>query len=568
MTPEKTRALIRSLTMTILSLLVLCLLAGCGAEHDEGDGHDDHSGHDHGAVEKNADPHAVHDHGEEEKEPEPDPHAGHDHGAAAKKPDPHAGHDHGEEENKVELNAEQKRRIGLKVGAARGAKISFAATFPGETVLNEDRVVHVVPRAPGVVREVRKTLGDTVGKGEVLAMVDSPELGAAKLEFFAKASEVNCCEIELPRAQAIYANTARLLAMLEKSPSVDEIRRSKLGEMGEYRGKLVSAYAEFVVARKAYEREKVLKDKGVSSEGDFLEASGAFKKAQAGYAAARDSAAYATKVALFESARKRQLAELEAVAAEQTLYIKGLSADDVRALRALIPKLSEPGEECKCDDPNCKHGKGPVLALPKIAKDSGLAWYPLRAPFDGAIIEKHITLGERVGDDSEVFTIADLEKVWVRFSVFQKDLPHVKPGQKVRVSGGSGVGDAEGTIAYVAPVMDEKLRAARARIVLDNPDGRWRPGLFVSVRVSTGDHQAAVAVPKSAVQTVDEKTVVFVEEDGGFVPEPVKLGRSDAEHVEIVSGLKPGQRYVTDGAFELKAMIVTKSLDPHAGHGH
>jgi membrane fusion protein, heavy metal efflux system len=550
MIADRIRATTRCGFAVIVSLALACVLVGCG------DAHDEHEGHDHGAV---------------EKKPDPDPHAGHDHsaheGEKSHEEDQPGKTDHAGED-KVTLTAEQKRQIGLKLKTAGGAKIHFSASFPGETVLNADRVAHVVPRAPGVVRKVRKTLGDKVKTGEVLALVDSPELGAAKLEYFSKISEVNCCQIELPRARAIFKNTAKLLALLKKSPSVDEIARSKIGEMGEYRGKLVSAYAEFAVTRKTYEREKALREKGVSSEGDFLAAAGAFKKARAEYMAMRDSVAYEVKVNLFESARSRQLAELEAVAAEQTLYIKGLSTADVKALKDLIPKLAEPGKKCKCDDPNCKDEQGPVLAMPKIAKNGKLAWYPLRAPFDGTIVEKHITLGERVGDDSEVFTIADLRRVWVSFNVFQKDLPYVKTGQKARVSAGRDLASVRGTIVYVAPIIGKESRTVQARIVLDNTDGRWRPGLFVNVHVTMGDHQASVAVPKTAVQTLGEARVVFVEEGGGFVPHPVKLGRSDASQVEIISGLKPGQRYVVSGAFELKAKIITSSLDAHAGHGH
>ena len=75
-------------------------------------------------------------------------------------------------------------------------------------------------------------------------------------------------------------------------------------------------------------------------------------------------------------------------------------------------------------------------------------------------------------------------------------------------------------------------------------------------------------VPAGAVQNIDGETVVFVKESGGFAAERVKTGESDGAMVEVLAGLKPGDEYVTRGAFELKAKIVTSGMDPHAGHGH
>jgi cobalt-zinc-cadmium efflux system membrane fusion protein len=138
----------------------------------------------------------------------------------------------------------------------------------------------------------------------------------------------------------------------------------------------------------------------------------------------------------------------------------------------------------------------------------------------------------------------------------------------VAISAGAGMPHAQGTITYMAPVVDEKTRTALARVVLPNPDGRLRPGLFVSAEIAIGQESAAVVIPKSAVQRMDEESVVFLDKAEGFTPALVSLGRSNQSHVEVLSGLAAGQRYVTKGAFELKAKIVTSGLDAHAGHGH
>lgn len=200
--------------------------------------------------------------------------------------------------------------------------------------------------------------------------------------------------------------------------------------------------------------------------------------------------------------------------------------------------------------------------------DRSLTRYVITAPIDGTVVQKHITLGEKVSDDTEIFTIADLSHVWVDLSVPQKDLVSIKKGQRTLISLGFGTPDAEGKISYVSPMADRKTRTALARVVLPNPDGRWRPGLFVKARISVGEMRLPLVVPKEALQRLENENVVFVEAKGGYEPRHVSVGRADGSNVEILSGLFAGERYVAKGGFELKAVMMTRDLGAHAGHGH
>jgi len=424
------------------------------------------------------------------------------------------------------------------------------------------------------VREVHRTLGERVKLGEILAWIESDELGEAKLVFYDKMAEVGCCKIELPRAKAIFENSNKLLAMLEKEPEQDELRKLAGLEMGEYRGRLLTAYAEYKASKKSHERQRALHGKKISSEKQLLEAEAAFKKAEAELLAAKDTTRYQVLIAYSEAARKRQLAEFEAVAAEQRLRLKGAEDEVIGRLRALVPKMADL-KPCLCDDPNCKEGEFPSV-LDTLSKDRRFAWYALRAPLAGFITEKHLTLGEKVGSEESVFTIADTSTVWVRFGVYLKDIAAVKAGQRARVhltfscvgNGAYPRDDLSGTIAYVSPVADEQTRTVPARIVLENADGALRPGQYVTVHVDIQAKEVPVVIPKSAVQVLDEKQVVFIEDGDGFEAVPVKLGSADRDRVVVTSGLRPGQRYVALGGFELKAKIVTSGLGSHAGHGH
>ena len=198
--------------------------------------------------------------------------------------------------------------------------------------------------------------------------------------------------------------------------------------------------------------------------------------------------------------------------------------------------------------------------------DASYTRFEIRSPQDGTIIEKHITLGENVGTDADVFTIADLSTVWVNLNVYQKDLVRIREGQRAEIEIGHGIPSAAGAIAWIAPRVDEETRTARGRIVLANPDGNFRPGLFVTARVAVGSSAVDIVIPKTALQSFEDQQVVFVRTERGFEPRPVEIGRQNGATVEIIKGLEPGETYAAEGAFTLKAQLSKGAFGD--GHNH
>jgi cobalt-zinc-cadmium efflux system membrane fusion protein len=156
--------------------------------------------------------------------------------------------------------------------------------------------------------------------------------------------------------------------------------------------------------------------------------------------------------------------------------------------------------------------------------------------------------------------------VWVDISVYQKDMPSVHVGQPVIVSAGHELEKAEGRISYISPVVDEGTRTATARVVLPNRDGSWRPGLFVTARIQVDRTEVSLAVPRTALVVLEDRTVIFARHDNGFEPRPVKLGLKGDLNVEIREGLAPGDRYVSRGGFTLKSELLRGQFA--GGHGH
>jgi len=210
---------------------------------------------------------------------------------------------------------------------------------------------------------------------------------------------------------------------------------------------------------------------------------------------------------------------------------------------------------------------GQIVAV--VESNESMNAYSITAPISGWVIERHITPGEYISGESSIFVIADLSTVWVNLAVYAKDADRIKPGLSVHVNAIGSDGHADGTIEYVTPVLDVQTRRITARVVLPNPDNAWRPGTFVQADVVAGAGDEGLVVERDAVQLLDDKSVVFVSEGPGrFVPIDVEVGANDARQVRVLSGISEGTLYVSSGAFEIKAAIVTRALGGHAGHGH
>ncbi|MDQ3070439.1 MAG: efflux RND transporter periplasmic adaptor subunit [Acidobacteriota bacterium] len=189
------------------------------------------------------------------------------------------------------------------------------------------------------------------------------------------------------------------------------------------------------------------------------------------------------------------------------------------------------------------------------AKPESLPRYEIRAPLDGTVIERDVTIGEAVAADRDIFVIADLSSVWIDAAVPAAQLGSVRQGQDVVVVSKDLARDVGGRVTYIGSLVGEGTRTATARIVIPNPDGRWRPGLFVTVKMVQASATVPVAVLAEAIQTFRDWQVVFVRYGDWFEARPLELGRSDGTWVEVLSGLTSGVQYAAKNSFAIKAEI-------------
>ncbi len=195
---------------------------------------------------------------------------------------------------------------------------------------------------------------------------------------------------------------------------------------------------------------------------------------------------------------------------------------------------------------------GQTLAL--VESNISLSNYAVSAPIGGTVLARNVAIGDLAGE-TPMFEIADLSKLWVDLHVFGADGDRLAAGLPVRVERLSDGVHADLVIDRVLPGAATASQSTVARAVLDNTDGRWRPGSAVRARVATAQQQAPLSVPLSALQRLEGREVVFVREGEEYSARPVQLGERDAERVEIRDGLHAGEWVVVEQSYLIKADI-------------
>lgn len=195
---------------------------------------------------------------------------------------------------------------------------------------------------------------------------------------------------------------------------------------------------------------------------------------------------------------------------------------------------------------------------------------PIYTPLSGVVIEKMALQGQYVNTGDPLFAIADLSSVWVEVEVYENEFPSIKLGQRVEVSSQSYPGKTfGGRVTYIYPFLDPKTRTVKVRVEIANPGLKLKPDMFVNAKVKA-PLGAALTVPVASVIDTGNRQVAWVEtKPGMFEPRDVKVGSRSGEHVQILSGLKAGEKVASSGAYliDSEAQLKGGGGGSHAGHG-
>jgi membrane fusion protein, heavy metal efflux system len=477
-----------------------------------------------------------HDHHEDQHSHDEDQH---DHGMGEisttnlTKRGPFPGWEYSQIEARAEISPEMIKDLDITISKAGPVKIKIIQLLTGEVSLNEEKVVHIVPRLDGVVRKVLKDLGDRVEDGELLAILESRELADVKISYLSALKKLTLSLKDLKREKLVYKNTLTMLHLLEEHSGLEEIER-RLNNLviGESRKFIIPAYSKFKLADSVYRREKQLHKKGISSESEYLLALEDYKSSEAEYLALREKISYDGDWAIRQKQRTAEMDQLELQTANQKLQALGLSITQIQLLESQ---------------------ENPIFTQ-----------YELRSTQSGLVVQRHLTTGESIKKDDNIFVLADFSDVWVNVAIPANSIKAVKLGQKVKIINKPMGIEKTGRLTYLSSIIDEKNRTVTGRVVISNQKNFWRPGTFVDVELLLQEQSVSVAIKPEAIQSLRDWPVVFVKQGNKFEGRPIELGVSNANWVEVLSGLSPGEEYAVKNSFIIKAEIEKSS----ATHSH
>lgn len=189
-----------------------------------------------------------------------------------------------------------------------------------------------------------------------------------------------------------------------------------------------------------------------------------------------------------------------------------------------------------------------LAAKPNLASSV----FTLNAPISGIVVERNATVGATVGSDANLFKIINLSSVWIDANVFEKDLGRVRLGQAVKLTVPAFPDSTfYGRVILVSSMVDPETRTVKVRTEVANRDGRLKPDMFANVEIVTASKSTAISIPLSAVLDDGGKSVVFVADGKDYKKQDVTLGLKSDDRVEIISGLKEGDKVVVKGNYLL-----------------
>lgn len=194
------------------------------------------------------------------------------------------------------------------------------------------------------------------------------------------------------------------------------------------------------------------------------------------------------------------------------------------------------------------------MVIARIEANDSLRVYDITSPIDGVVIDRHANAGEFTGEDI-LFTLANYDQLELDLSIFARDSQRIRIGQDVAIfksDSRTGPVIAQGNITYIT-AGDGNTPTVTAHVPLDNTEQQLMAGALVEALVTVAQDEVAVLIEKRAVQRHDGQAVVFVQEGSNYTARPVILGRSNAQSVEVLSGLQAGEDYVVDNSFLVKA---------------
>lgn len=431
----------------------------------------------------------------------------------------------------VVLSSEQLAHSGIKLTTANEKSLRPTRTVPGRLAYDQDHHVAVTAAFDGIITDFLVHPGDSVSAGQTLAVVSSPEVGAARAEVRRRETELQLALRQTKWQTRTQDGVATLVDLIRDQQELDIIEAAlEYQTLGEYRERLISAYTR---ARLAITLANNVRD------------------------AARSGAISGKVYQERESERQTAEASLKSII-EQTLF------ESDQATRECTARSDDARRQLDVSLQSLKSLLGPSsdadAEVKKVSSGTSISEIHIVAPIDGAIEQRTLAVTERVAAGAPIAVIADTTHLWAVADIREQDWAtiDIKRGEEVSIT--TPAIPAESYFAQVLTVgrtVDATTGAASLIARLQAEDQRLRPGLFIRMKLPAGPERSALMVPESAIVVHEGQSFVFVPEDEyHFRRVDVQRGEQEADQVEITSGIESGTSVVSEGAFFLKSALL------------
>jgi cobalt-zinc-cadmium efflux system membrane fusion protein len=271
-------------------------------------------------------------------------------------------------------------------------------------------------------------------------------------------------------------------------------------EIGQLKGNYLKAKANLDFAEQEYKRQKTLFEQNVGSQKNYLTAKAEYEKA---------------------------LAEFNAE--DKKIHSVGLSHEDIENIN---------GNE---------HTSGLLT---------------IKSPIDGIIVERNVVIGQFVETNTNAFRIINTNSVWADGQIYEKDILKISGKPTIEFFSSSIPNQTfKGKVIYIGQVVDEHTRTIKIRAEIQNTASKLKPNMFGEMLIPISSEAKGIVIPsESVIKDNNESYVFVVENDSTFRKQIVQIGVELNQMVEVIKGLKPGDKVVTKGAFFLKSEMMKESL--------
>ncbi len=431
----------------------------------------------------------------------------------------------------------------IETEAVTRSTLTHTHSVPGRVTYNQNRHVEVQAPTSGILTQVLVNPGETVVAGQVLAWLNSPELGSARADVLQRQATANLTKKLAERAELLEKNVKAITSLLSRQRDFEEVReqcRDLL--LGDYRRELFGAYARVQLAESMVERTAPLAESGALSRQ-------ALQERQAELRTARSSLDAACEQANLDVWTERREADSVAKDSERRVMIARQHLESL-LLTTSVPVASSDGTDSSPTE-------DAVLDLTRLSQ------VPIRAPIDGTIESRDFSVSERVQTADTLFVLADTTSLWIEAEIRENDWPAVRTenGELLSVTV-PALNDAQltATVEYIGREVRSGTNAVPIVAQFCNSNRQLRPGLFVRVSVPVEEKQDVLTVPVQSVLSHEGQSFVFVAVGNrDFRRVDVLTGDEGRGRIEVVSGLSEADSVVTAGAFLLKSELLLES---------